>query len=91
MIVRKTNKTETLFTFDFGDAPFGIWILVELWSKTSYSILYDTANTGLAMKWPIQNKTKCDIKWVYERERKRDRERIYSNEMGNGIVENRGV
>lgn len=22
MIVRKTNKTETLFTFDFGDVPF---------------------------------------------------------------------
>lgn len=29
MIVRKTNKTETLFTFDFGDVPF-VMDIVEL-------------------------------------------------------------
>lgn len=37
MIVRKTNKTETLFTFDFGDVPF------EMDSRqTSYHLWMDT-------------------------------------------------
>lgn len=30
MIVRKTNKTETLFTFDFGDVPFVMDSMVVL-------------------------------------------------------------